>query len=138
FMTRYEALIPAIACAAALTVAGTLTTLAQGGAAAGKIGQGTTSNPHHPLVPYPDNVAQGFSLSLIAQGSDPLENPCVSATQTIAKFGFLGDNTKTEPDENTYVVFDHNPGGPTPGYDYGRRFLFQGYENGSPLAYITR
>jgi len=137
-MRRYEALLPAIACAAALAAAGTLTVLAQGGAAAGKIGQGTTANPHSPLVSYPNNVAPGFSLSLLAQGSDPLENPCVSATQSIAKFGLLGDNTKTEPDENTYVVFDHNPGGPTAGYDYGLRFLYQGHENGSPFAYITR
>jgi hypothetical protein len=44
----------------------------------------------------------------------------------------------TEPDENTYLVFDHNPGGPVPGYDYGRHFLFQGHENGGGLAYITR
>jgi hypothetical protein len=44
----------------------------------------------------------------------------------------------TEPDENTYLVFDHNPGGPVPGYDYGRHFLFQGHENAGNLAFITR
>jgi hypothetical protein len=45
---------------------------------------------------------------------------------------------KTEPDENTYLVLDHNPGGPTTGYDYGRRFLFQGHENANNMAYVTR
>jgi hypothetical protein len=44
----------------------------------------------------------------------------------------------TEPDENTYLVLDHNPGGPTLGFDYGRHFLYQGHENAAPLAYITR
>ena len=36
----------------------------------------------------------------------------------------------TEPDEKHYLVLDHNPGGPTAGFDYGRHFLFQGHENG--------
>src|SRR6185503_12142497 len=31
-----------------------------------------------------------------------------------------------------------SPTGPTPGIDYGRHFLYQGHENASPLAYITR
>src|SRR5262249_43077119 len=54
--------------------------------------------------------------------------------------GYLSNDakSKTEPDENTYLVFEHNPGGPTSGYDYGRHFLYQGHENGAPLAYITR
>src|SRR5207247_1909556 len=55
--------------------------------------------------------------------------------------------TKTEPDQNTYVVTTSNPGGPTASYDYGRHFLFQGHEvfsntgNGvgeTNAAYITR
>jgi hypothetical protein len=46
--------------------------------------------------------------------------------------------TKTEADENTYLEFDRNPGGPTAGYDYGRHFLYQGHENGDGLAYVTR
>jgi hypothetical protein len=33
---------------------------------------------------------------------------------------------------------DHNPGGPTPNYDYGRHFLFQGHENSGNLAHVTR
>lgn len=94
-------------------------------------------------VGHPENaVAGGMTLRLIAQGSDELENP----SGILTAFGYLGDGatqpvepTKTEPDENTYVVLDHNPGGPTAGFDYGRHFLFQGHELfGSSMAYITR
>jgi len=89
----------------------------------------------NPRVGSPANViADGFGLTRLAIGTDALENP----SGVITSFGFLSDGTKTEPDENTYLVLDHNPGGPTPGYEYGRRFLFQGHENGAPLAYITR
>src|SRR5262245_39730464 len=81
-------------------------------------------------------VAPGFSFNLIAEGLDLLENP----SGVITHYGFLSDTsqTKTEPDENTYLILDHNPGGPTPGYDYGRHFLFQGHENSGDLAYVTR
>ena len=77
-----------------------------------------------------------LALQLVAQGSDPLENP----SGVIITFGYLNDTnkTRTEPDENTYLVFDHNPGGPTAGYDYGRHFLYQGHENAGNLAYISR
>lgn len=82
----------------------------------------------------PNVVAPGFFLSRVAQGTDPLENP----SGVITQFGFLSDATKTEADENTYLVLEHNPGGPTPNYDYGRRFLFQGHENSGNKAYVTR
>src|SRR5262249_44371383 len=48
----------------------------------------------------------------------------------------LGSNveaTKTEPDKNTYLVFRNGLGGPSPGYDYGKHFLYQGHENGAPV-----
>lgn len=91
---------------------------------------------------HPDNViSPGFKVVLVAQGTDPLENP----SGIITKFGVLNDAatqrfeaTRTEPDENLYLVFDHNLGGPTPGFDYGRHYLFQGHENGAPRAYVTR
>ena len=44
---------------------------------------------------------------------------------------------KTEPDKNTYLVFEHEPDGADPSYDYGTHFLFQGHEAASP-GYITR
>jgi len=80
-------------------------------------------------------ISSGFALDLQQQGLDLLENPAGSIT----RFGYLADGTTgTEPDENTYLILDHNPGGPTADYDYGRRFLFQGHENSGDLAYITR
>jgi Bacterial protein of unknown function (DUF839) len=75
-----------------------------------------------------------FRTKLLAQRTDALENP----SGNITNYGMLSDGTPTEPDENTYVVFPHNPGGPSLNYDYGRHFLYQGHENGSPRAYVTR
>src|SRR5262245_4720046 len=113
--------------AAAGVVVTSVVAAGNGGAAAGKIEAGVASA--NPQVPFPSQtvVAAGFKLSLIAQGTDPIENP----SGPIVSFGFLNaspltNGTKTEPDENTYLVFDHNPGGPTAGYEYGRHFLFQG------------
>jgi len=82
-----------------------------------------------------DNVySPEFAPALIVEGLDLLENPSVPIT----KFGNLSTSGRTEPDENTYLILDHNPGGPTEGYDYGRHFLFQGHENSGNLAYVTR
>ena len=99
----------------------------------------------------PNIIIAGLELRRVAQGGELLENP----SGLITTFGYLNDGpltapppppaagtiseaTKTEPDENTYLVLPHNPGGPTPGYDYGRHFLFQGHENANNLAYCTR
>jgi hypothetical protein len=79
-------------------------------------------------------LANGFTTKTVATGSEALENP--TATQT--KYGFLNDGTRTEPDQNTYLVTTSNPGGPTAGFEYGRHFLIQGHENGSNKAYATR
>ena len=96
--------------------------------------RGGVQDPN-PTVGTPDNVVpKGFSLQRIVEGNDPLENP----SGKIMFFGLLSDGTLTEPDENTYLIFDQNPGGPTPNFDYGRHFLFQGHENSGDLAYITR
>jgi hypothetical protein len=114
-----------------------LTTLVAGSARADEgVGQIDDGVPSANLkVGTPSTVIDpDFSLNVIATGIEPLENP----SGVITNFGMLSNGTLTEPDENTYLVLKHNPGGPTPGFDYGRRFLFQGHENGSPLAYITR
>ncbi|HEY4271064.1 MAG TPA: hypothetical protein VGM65_03595 [Candidatus Udaeobacter sp.] len=83
-----------------------------------------------------DNVfSPEFTPGLVVEGIDLLENP----SGVITEFGKLSDGTNTEPDEHTYLILDHNPGGPTPDYDYGRHFLFQGHEIFSgDLAYVTR
>ena len=88
----------------------------------------------NPVEVVPTAISPGFALDLQEEGLDALENPF----GVIDRFGYLTDGTRTEPDENTYLVLDHNPGGPTDGFDYGRHFLFQGHENGGDLAYVTR
>jgi hypothetical protein len=89
-------------------------------------------------VAIADNVySPEFAPGLVVEGMDLLENP----SSLITRFGNLSDGSRTEPDENTYLILDHNPGGPTPDYDYGRHFLFQGHEmpNGNTnRAYLTR
>ncbi|SRR6266567_2152289 len=70
-----------------------------------------------------DNVlSPEFTPGLVAEGLDLLENP----SGLITRFGNLSDDSRTEPDENTYLILDHNPGGPTPDYDYGPAFPFSG------------
>ena len=70
-----------------------------------------------------DNILSSeFTAALIVEGLDLLENP----SGPITRFGNLSDNSRTEPDENTYLILDHNPGGPTPGYDYAPAFPFSG------------
>ena len=91
----------------------------------------------NPVAISPNVLSPEFTVGLVAQGLDLLENP----SGLITRFGNLSDGSRTEPDENTYLILDHNPGGPTPDYDYGRHFLFQGGEmpNGNTnRAYLTR
>src|SRR5689334_7357422 len=62
-------------------------------------------------VTIADNIySPEFTPALVAEGIDLLENP----SGVITEFGHLSDGTNTEPDENTYLILDHNPGGPTP------------------------
>jgi hypothetical protein len=89
---------------------------------------------HHRLGNPATVISPGFKLREIVDGFFPLENP----TGVYTNYGFLSDGTLTEPDENSYLVFSSNPGGPTQGYDYGTHFVFQGHENGGGRAYITR
>jgi hypothetical protein len=119
-------------------VAVALVTVAASNAAADKVrvfNEIVSGVPAPNPVVVSDNVfSPEFTDGLVAQGIDLLENPSGLITQ----FGYLSDGTNTEPDENTYLILDHNPGGPTPDYDYGRHFLFQGHENSGDLAYVTR
>jgi hypothetical protein len=103
----------------------------------------------NPRSGSPLNVmASGFKLQRVVNGNDALENPA----GIFNRYGYLDDSTlqtdrqptKTEPDQNTYLVTNRNPGGPTAGYDYGHRFLIQGHEVFTPSgatynrAYFTR
>lgn len=89
--------------------------------------------------------APGWTAEAVARGSQALENPQGFFTD----YGFITDHsvqadgldTKSEPDQNTYLVTRSNPGGPTAGFDYGTHFLVQGHEvfGTSPKhAYLTR
>jgi len=85
-------------------------------------------------VAQPSLIDPQFNVRVVATGQDPLENP----SGVITKFGVLATGVATEPDQNLFLVLPQNPGGPTAGFNYGRRFLYQGHENGGNLAYITR
>jgi hypothetical protein len=101
-----------------------------------------------PRVGSPLNVfASRWVATPVVEGTTPLEN----AAGIYTRYGFLNDgvaqadhqDTKTEPDQNTYLA-TRNPGGPTAGYDYGGHFLVQGHEvfgtpsTGITHAYLTR
>ncbi|MGI8622072.1 MAG: hypothetical protein ACR2NB_00985, partial [Solirubrobacteraceae bacterium] len=120
------------------------------GVAIGQIAAGVGSAQQRAGSP-PDVLAPGFSRSAVALGSQSLENPA----SFITRYGYLSDSasqssgleTKTEPDQNTYLVSQTNPGGPAAGFDYGRHFLVQGHElfssssagvGHSNSAYFTR
>lgn len=133
----------AAAAAAAVAVAGAAAAVARPGTP-GIVGV-PEAQPRQgaPLTVF----SSSFAATPVAQGTTPLENPVGVYT----RYGYLDDgvtqadhqNTKTEPDQNTYVV-TRNPGGPTAGYDYGSHFLIQGHEvfadpaSSSSHAYVTR
>ncbi|MEA2294039.1 MAG: hypothetical protein QOE86_1678 [Solirubrobacteraceae bacterium] len=127
-----------------------LTGLAATGVAIGQITNGVPSAQQRSGSPA-DVLAAGWTKTTAALGSQALENP----SNVITRYGYLSDkaaqnsglDTKTEPDQNTYLVSGSNPGGPESAFDYGRRFLVQGHEvfssstagvGHSNSAYITR
>jgi hypothetical protein len=113
-----------------------------------------SANPKTVGVPAPNNLSPELTEVIVAQGSNTLENP--SALTSL--YGFANDGppvpapgdlpslvplhkveaTKTEPDKNTYLIFEHQHGA-DPQYDYGTHFLYQGHENSDGgKGYITR
>lgn len=73
----------------------------------------------------------GYDNDLLNSAGEPQMVPTPSSPASEAK--------KTEPDKNTYLVFERGLTGADPGYDYGTHFLFQGHEGGTGGAgYITR
>jgi hypothetical protein len=116
-----------------------LAVLALAGVAIAQISSGVPA-PQPATGAQTNLLATGFTAKTVASGNDPLENP----TGIYTTYGYLSDNaeplarTRTEPDQNAYLVTNSNPGGPTAGYDYGTHFLIQGHENGASKAYLTR
>lgn len=119
-----------------LSISAAVLSLASLGLAQSGIGPITSSVPGaRPKVGVQSTViVPGFFLNVVVAGKNPIENP----SGLITNFGLLSDGTLTEPDQNTYVAFPSNPGGPIAGYDYGRHFVYQGHENSGNLAYVTR
>ena len=105
------------------------------------------ANPKVPGVVAPDVLSTSLRQVAVAQGAVKLEN----GTAAVPYYGYDGDQPvlvplptaptveahKTEPDKNTYLVFNHSLPGADASYDYGTHFLFQGHESGTP-GYITR
>ncbi len=81
-----------------------------------------------------DVFSSDFSATVVATGSDALENP----SGPITTFGDLVDDASTNPDQNLFLVIDGQTKGPTKGYDYGHHFLIQGHEISHDFAYVTR
>jgi hypothetical protein len=80
-------------------------------------------------------VSSDFTATVVATGTDALENP----SGLITMYGKLSDGTNSEPDINTYLTIPSKVLGPTARYNYGHHFLFQGHELFSGnRAYITR
>ena len=91
------------------------------------VAQGATKveNPS-PLTSY-----YGYDNDTLGEGGQPQMLPTPANPGTEAH--------KTEPDKNTYLVFNHGLSGADPNYDYGTHFLFQGHEGGAGGAgYVTR
>jgi hypothetical protein len=109
-----------------------------------------SANPKADGLVTPDLLSPQLVEVAVAQGATKLEN----ATTAVPFYGYDGDQPalvplpttptveahKTEPDENTYLVFRRGLNGADPGYNYGTHFLFQGHESHAPgtPGYITR
>jgi hypothetical protein len=136
----------------ALTAAGglALTAMVTGGSAQAAGGFGVSglsaAQPKAPGLTTPNVLSPELIQTIRAQGSARVENPqsgigyygydSVDNTPPLIPVGTTPEAHKTEPDKNTYLVLKGQTG-PDAAYDYGKRFLFQGHESGSP-GYVTR
>jgi hypothetical protein len=112
------------------------------------------ANPKAVGVPAPNVLSPELIETIVAQGSNKLENPSALTSY----YGYDNDGplvpvpgdlpsatpahkveaTKTEPDKNTYLILEHQHGADSH-YDYGTHFLYQGHELGDGgKGYITR
>jgi hypothetical protein len=155
---KRKALFPVLAIGAAAVFA------TVGGAASPDSPQLTnvpTANSKAPGYAPASRLSAELSQIAVAQGSMKLENP----QGIVTNYGYENDTPspgdatvplmvgtgagpeaqKTEPDKNTYLVFDkgQSQSGSDASYDYGSHFLYQGHEvaatvNGKKQSYITR
>ena len=131
---------------------------ATGGAVAADLTDVHAANAKLTGMAAPTILSPELAQVVLAQGSMKLEN----GTSTFPFYGYNGDGpmlpapgvvqangnnveaTKTEPDKNVYLVLNGQHGADH-GYDYGKRFLFQGHESGvrdpatgAKMGYVTR
>ncbi|HXM56104.1 MAG TPA: phosphatase [Candidatus Dormibacteraeota bacterium] len=101
----------------------------------------TAANSKTPGFAAPNVLSSELREVSLAEGSVRLEN----GTTAVPFYGYDGNGpllplpaaptveaSKTEPDKNTYLVFQRGLQGADPAYRYGTHFLFQGHEAGSP------
>jgi hypothetical protein len=109
-----------------------------------------SANQKSPGVTAPNILSPELIETIVAQGSNALENPTAlikfygydnNGTIVPTATGSRVEATKTEPDKNTYLILEGQKGA-DPLYNYGTHFLFQGHELGLSSAqvngYITR
>ena len=111
----------------------------------------TRSDGYAPM----SKLSAELSQTVLARGATPLEssspltsfygydndvlNPAGNPQMAPTPANPATEAHKTEPDENTYLVFRHGLDGADTSYDYGAHFLFQGHEAGAGGAgYISR
>lgn len=144
---------------AAAAVAATVAVFAGTGSAASGVSltDVPTANDRSDGYAPASRLSTELRQQVVAQGATLVENPS-ALTQS---YGYDNDvltagtparpqmvppktNTsdeahKTEPDKNTYLVFNNGLAGADPSYYYGTHFLFQGHEGGAGgNGYITR
>jgi Alkaline phosphatase PhoX len=146
----------AVVAGAGLTGAGVASAGAGAGSHAGGLGLANvpTANTKSDGYAPASKLSAGLTQIAVAQGSTRLENSSaltsyygynndvVNAAGQPQMLPLPGSSTeaqKTEPDKNTYLVFNRGLSGAQKGYDYGTHFLFQGHEGGvNGAGYITR
>ncbi|HEX2850769.1 MAG TPA: hypothetical protein VHN98_09460 [Acidimicrobiales bacterium] len=116
------------------------------------------ANPRSAGYAPASRLSRELAQTVVAQGATKIENPSAltayfgydndvlndQGQPVMVPAGAAGEAQKTEPDKNTYLVFDNGLPGADPAYAYGTRFLFQGHEagakdaNGAAQGYITR
>src|SRR5262245_38275766 len=111
-----------------------------------------TANSKSPGFAPASKLSPELAQIAVAQGATKVENP----TAAVSYYGYDNDVVnaagepqmlptpaiaseahKTEPDKNTYLVFRGSLSGADPHYWYGKHFLFQGHEGGTP-GVLTR
>src|SRR5258707_788020 len=86
----------------------------------------------------PAGIVTDYGFENDVSSVDDATKPQMIPTPTVAN-----EAQKTEPDKNTYLVFDQGLKGPDASYDYGTHFVYQGHEiaatvGGKKQSYITR